>query len=117
MKLLKVEWFGTQAQGVTLRGDPRSPEPEHLRIVFPGGDVDLVRCDDGSYWAHVRVDGPTDARENPDKVAGRIMDVRVDYRERDRHLDQAHVEAGMSPIAFGEPGPYHLAVRIGKAPR
>lgn len=104
MKLLKVERFGTEAQGIRLLGDPTvQPEPLHVRVVFPGGDVDVVRCDDGSYWIHVRVDreGTDDADEG---VEGELVDARLDI-------------AGMSTAEantgdFDHPGLYHLAVRV-----
>lgn len=114
MKTLKVERMGETVQGIRLDGNPKTPEPESVRIVFPGGDVDLVRCDDGSYWVHVRVDSDEDVKTSDRaKRVGRVVDVRVDYRERGHHLDQAHIEAQMTPIDFGTPGPYHLAVRVG----
>lgn len=113
MKLLPVERFGETVQGIRLRGDPRSPEPESVRVRFPGGDVDVIRCDDGGYWVHVRVDSEQDVREERAEVAGRVVDVRVDYRrERGAALAASHVEAQMQPIDIVKPGPYHLAVRI-----
>ena len=75
MRLLRVTAAGEKAQQVELRGDPRNPEPDHFRVVFPGGDVDLARCDDGSYWIHVRVDRPRDGGDDGDEGI-----IQVDYR-------------------------------------
>ena len=104
MKLLKVERFGTEAQGIRLLGDPKiQPEPLHVRVAFPGGDVDVVRCDDGSYWVHIRVDH--EATDDFDlRMAGELVDARLDI-------------AGMSTAEantgdFDHPGLYHLAVRV-----
>ena len=46
MKRLSVKNFGHKAQGVELRGDPRSPEPECFRIRLPGATVEVVRARD-----------------------------------------------------------------------
>ena len=102
MKLLKVERFGTEAQGIRLLGDPKiQPEPLHVRIVFPGGDVDVVRCDDGSYWVHVAVH---DDDGNVGDVAGKLVDARLDIKGKDLRET--------STGDFGHPGLYHLAVRV-----
>ena len=53
---LKIQSFGSHVLGVQLEGNPRKPEPDEFRVMFPGGDVSVVRCTDGSYWAHIRVD-------------------------------------------------------------
>lgn len=113
MKALKVERMGETVQGIRLKGNPKDPEPESVRIVFPGGDIDLVRCDDGSYWVHVRVDSDEDVKTSDRaKRVGRVVDVRVDYRDH-HHEAESHVESQLSPVDFGTPGPYHLAVRVG----
>ncbi len=108
MKTLKVEQMGTKVQGIRLKGDKRSPEPDHVRIVFPGGDVDVVRTTDGEYWIHVRVDGPDDQRANPDVIVGKLVDARLDVRGK--HASEC--DAG----DFADPGLYHLAVRVARAP-
>ena len=40
---------------VEFKGDPRNPEPSTAVIRFPGGHVEVSRCSDGSYFAHVNV--------------------------------------------------------------
>jgi len=108
MKTLKVEQMGTEVQGIRLLGERCNPEPTHVRIVFPGGDVDVARCDDGSYWVHVRVDSAKDAVESDGgRPAGRLVDARLDVRGK--HASEC--DAG----DFADPGLYHLAVRVARA--
>ena len=121
MKRLVVESMGETVQGVRLRGDPKvRPEPESFRVVFPGGDVDVVRCDDGSYWAHVRVDSDEDVKAESAEVVGVVTDARVDYRERPTSGQLARDTDGgdttLRALSLGRPGPYHLAVRVARRP-
>ncbi|MBA1305899.1 hypothetical protein [Stutzerimonas stutzeri] len=58
----------SDAVQITFKGDPRNPEPSTAVIRFPGGHLELSRCTDGSYWAHLEVVSP----EN-------VVDSRVDY--------------------------------------
>lgn len=53
---------------ITFNGDRRNPEPSTAVIKFPGGHVEVSRCSDGSYWAHIEV---------VDHI--NIMSSRVDY--------------------------------------
>lgn len=108
MRRLKIESFGTEVQGVWLRGDRRNPEPESFRVAFPGGDVDVVRTTDGEYWIHVRVNSADDARvSDGELVEGRLVDARLDVRGK--HASET--DAG----DFADPGLYHLAVRVARA--
>jgi len=102
---LKIKNFGSHVLGVALEGDPRKPEPDEFRVSFPGGDVSVVRCEDGSYWAHVRVDHEQASMFKPDTdTPHRIKDARLDIAGR--HTSE--VDTG----EFGADGLYHLAVRI-----
>jgi len=48
----------TDAVQITFNGDIRDPEPSTGVIQFPGGHVEVSRCSDGTYWAHIAlVDG------------------------------------------------------------
>lgn len=38
---------------VIFNGDRRHPEPSTGIIKFPGGHVEVTRCSDGTYWAHI----------------------------------------------------------------
>lgn len=53
---------------IKFNGDKNSPEPSTAVIKFPGGHVEVSRCSNGSYWAHiVAVDNKN------------ITDSRIDY--------------------------------------
>ena len=105
MQRLKVIDFGTEVQGVKLKGNPKNPEPESFRVQFPGGDVDVTRTTDNEYWVHIRVNRPeiTIDEEAPN---GRIVDARLDIV--DKHVAETDVGD------FENPNLYHLAVRIAK---
>jgi len=97
--------MGTAVMGVTLEGNPAKPEPEYFRVRFPGGDVDLVRLDDGSYWVHVSVNRPQDIIGNEDAAkVGKLADARLDITGK--HANEANIGD------FENPGLYHLAVRV-----
>lgn len=55
---LKIIEMGDNVLGVRLLGNPKKPEPIYFRVVFPGGDVDVVRTADGKNWVHIRIDHP-----------------------------------------------------------
>ena len=40
---------------ITFDGDRRNPEPSTGVIKFPGGHIEVSRCADGTYWAHINV--------------------------------------------------------------
>lgn len=104
---LKIRRMGDTVHGVELLGDPSKPEPESFRVMFPGGDVDVVRLPSGDYWIHVRVNNP--AHPNgicEDDVPGRLVDARLDVVGK--HASET--DAG----DFADPGLYHLAVRVAR---
>lgn len=83
MKRLKVEMLGESNlhQGIVLRGDKHNPEPETVTIAFPGGEVNVTRCTDGSYWAHLTTfDANAGKVVSGARTPGRIDNVRVDNR-------------------------------------
>lgn len=104
MKALKVERFGDNCQGVELRGDRRNPEPEYFRVIFPGGDLDIVRTSDDQYWVHIRVNRPEDLHSIEDRKVGRMVDARLDIAT----MHTSDVNVG----DFKHPELYHLAVRV-----
>ena len=74
MARAKVVHSGDAVQ-ITFEGDRRRPEPSTAIIKFPGGHVEVTRCSDGSYWAHVAVvDGANIAEGRVDR-AGRVCSV------------------------------------------
>jgi len=105
-KHLKLKSMGDNVIGVELEGNPKKPEPIHFRVMFPGGDIDIVRTSDNQdYWIHLRVDHPDDG-ESPDRkvMDARIVGARLDCR------DKAAVDTDVGD--FNNPSLYHLAVRI-----
>jgi hypothetical protein len=102
---LRIEPMGDAVLGVTLLGDPRYPEPDHFRVVLPGGDVDIVRCDNGDYWIHVRANKPEDGQD-VDRSMGTITDARLDILGKSRS----------NPGDFNNPLLHHLAVRLQPEP-
>ena len=62
------------AATIIIRGDKRNPEPTSAIIQFPGGCVEVSRCTEGSYWAHV---SRTEA--DGDEPGGRVIASRLDY--------------------------------------
>ena len=105
MKLLTIERMGDEAQGIRLLGDPaKRPEPTYVRVVFPGGDVDVVRTEDGDYWVHVRIDTDVAVAEGRKDVAGRMVAARLDIGGK----DAVATKLG----DFAHPDLYHLAVRV-----
>jgi len=95
---LRVQTFGDDAEGIVLRGDPRSPEPTHARIAFPGGDVDIARVD-GAYWVHIRVNRSDATSYDPCAETSVILGARVDSPTATKTLDVSDA--------------YHFAVKIG----
>lgn len=53
---------------IKFEGNPKNPEPTTAVIEFPSGHVEVSRCSDGSYWAHIVV---VDNKN--------IIDSRIDY--------------------------------------
>ena len=104
---LKVKKMGDKVMGVALEGNPSKPEPIYFRITLPSGDVDIVRCQDNSYWVHVRVNhkdkdiGSVDANQY-----GEFIDGRIDLT--DRHASECNQGD------FGHPKMYHMAVKIAR---
>jgi hypothetical protein len=77
MARAKVTHSGDSVQ-VTFNGDVRSPEPSTGIIKFPGGWVEVTRCSDGTYWAHLEVaPGATVHESRIDRHApgGGVVDV------------------------------------------
>lgn len=105
---LKTTRFGESAEGIELSGNPESCEPDHVRITFPGGDVEVVRATDGAnpdYWVHVRINHREDGMFVPgETMPGALCDARLDIHGK----DIANTEHG----DFEHPGLYHLAVRV-----
>jgi hypothetical protein len=37
---------------IEFKGNKSNPEPSTAVIRFPGGEVEVARCSDGTYWVH-----------------------------------------------------------------
>ena len=105
---LKIKKMGDNVLGVKLEGNPKKPEPIHFRIVFPFGDVDVVRTTDNQYWVHVRCNNPKDGMfVSGDTMPGKFVDGRIDMHGK-HASDCDHGD-------FGHPDMYHMAVRVAPA--
>jgi hypothetical protein len=65
------------ATTLVIAGDRRNPEPTHAIIKFPGGFVEVARCSDGSYWAHLH--RTTEECEETGDRAGQVIGSRLDW--------------------------------------
>jgi hypothetical protein len=86
---------------ILFEGKKSSPEPSTGIIKFPGGHVEVSRCSDGSYWAHLEVG------------VGKVIDSRIDWARCDNRRD---------PITTGSVADFpdadlirHVAIRLGKS--
>jgi hypothetical protein len=100
--------FGDDVLGVTLEGNPKKPEPNSFRVQFPGGNVDIERCTDGSYWVHVLCN----QREKTIDREGPESGVQYAYFSEARmHMTTKHTcDANLGD--FENPGLYDVALRI-----
>ncbi|MFM2668555.1 hypothetical protein AAFX24_27830 [Vibrio mediterranei] len=53
---------------IIIKGDKRNPEPTLHVIQFPGGQIEVSRCSDNTYYAHVHIN-----------ESANIVDSRIDY--------------------------------------
>lgn len=47
------------AVNIVFEGNKAKPEPGTGIITFPGGNVEISRCSDGSYYAHISIEDPS----------------------------------------------------------
>jgi len=93
------------AKVINLNGDKRSKtEPAQYIINFPGGSVEVSRCEDGTYWAHIARNRSDN--HQPEDV-GAFLSGRIDSES----------EGVNAPLPIDDAGVYHVAIRIGKAGR
>lgn len=108
-RVLKSEAMGDVACGIRITGDVRNQEPEAVRIVFPGGDVEVTRATDGpgcDYWVHVRMNRPEDVLTREGAALGFLSDARLD--QTDKHSNEANLGD------FGRRELYHVALRVSR---
>jgi hypothetical protein len=101
---------GSDVALVRITGDVKQCEPAHVRIVFPGGNVEVTRAVDGEeadYWVHVHVDRPGSGYYVKGETdTARIIDARLDAHNTGNgssYLDAAQ---------FDNPDLYHIAIRV-----
>ena len=107
-KLPQIRRAGDDAAVVQVTGDPRNQEPTHVRIAFPGGELELVRATNGpdaDYWCHIRV-----VHRKDDEV---VIDGEQPARVTDARIDLKNKHASESSAGdLNHPEMYHLAVRV-----
>ena len=67
---------------IKLLGDKtKRPESAQHIIEFPGGAVEVSRCDDGTYWAHIILNNEAgiDDCEGLVSARGEVVASRIDY--------------------------------------
>lgn len=68
-----------------LKGDKAKPEAAEHIIEFPGGAIEVARCEDGTYWAHIIVNRDYALEDMMPGTRGRlgeVVDSRVDWEGR-----------------------------------
>lgn len=113
MKHLKLEYpAGSDVALVRIQGNPKRPEPSHVRIVFPGGTVEVTRAADEAhpdYWVHLTVDRPESGWfVRGETETARIVDARLDIHGKNA--------TDCDPGDFKDAGLYHVALRIHRTP-
>lgn len=116
---LRIRELADKVLGVELFGDRSRPEPDHFRVKFPGGIVDIARTTDGDHWVHTVVNNPRRVGFDPaGQDVGAIVDARsgdadpVSFDDQGEIVDtRAHHVFGTSDMMVGL---YDLAVRVRK---
>lgn len=107
-KLPAFRKCGDDAAMVVITGNPRNQEPTHVRIIFPGGEVEVTRASNGpgaDYWCHIRVVHRKDDEVVVDgEKPAHVTDARIDLKNK--HASESN--AG----DLHDPEMYHLAVRV-----
>ena len=81
MARLKVT-HSADACCIHIKGDKRNPEPTTAVIKFPGGNVEVSRASDGTYWAHLTV-----SNGESEQGEGATVGSRVEYKYEKREHD------------------------------
>lgn len=88
---------------IELRSDKRKPESAQHIVKFPGGNLEVSRCQDGQYWAHIYL------HRGPGTGVG-IIDSVLAHAE----LITAKYPGDVIDVIEGADKFQHLAVRIGR---
>lgn len=72
----------TDAVLIEFKGSTKNPEPSTGVIKFPGGHVEVSRCSDGTYFAHISVvseanvvNSRVDFSNSPDHKIKSVQDI------------------------------------------
>lgn len=77
----------TDAVQITFDGDKSNPEPSTGVIKFPGGHIEVSRCSDGSYWAHIAVVDGVNIMDGRIDRSGRVQAVsEIPDHEKINHI-------------------------------
>lgn len=97
---------GSDVALINITGDPKNCEPSHVRIVFPGGHMEVTRATEGEgadYWVHVFTNRKEQGGFIPDEtVEGEFVASRHDC-----------ITGGALSLPL-RPDAYHVAVRVKK---
>ena len=85
---------------IIFKGDKSNPEPHTGVIKFPGGHVEVSRCEDGTYWAHIVADESVN-----------IIDSRIDYnyegyQKSEPRIPQIPMKEHIKKMAIKIDGPF-----------
>lgn len=83
---------------IIFAGDPRRPEPSTGVVKFPGGHMEVSRCSDGTYWAHLAV-----------VDSANVIGSRLDFQNAAEHGIRSVLD-----VPHGE-HVRHIALRIANA--
>jgi hypothetical protein len=101
---LKLQRMGSNLIGIVLKGNPKKPESD-VCVKFPGGQVEISRCTDNTYWIHVVVNN----EQRNDLCPGEFEPARVTEGRMDI-IGKEKINLG----DLGDNGLYHLAVRVSR---
>lgn len=102
MKMLQATGNNTM-QHIFIKGNVAEPEPGEFYIHFPGGQIGVSRCSDGSYWAHLNLEDEKEDGSGREKKSN-IIDTRIDCKG---------LHAGEMSIGdMARPDCYHVAIKI-----
>ena len=103
MNTAKSYLVGSAPKRITLYGDKsrKAESAEHI-IEFPGGAIELARCSDGTYWAHILVNrgGVIDDSDGIDGAVGQVIDSRIDYNRPPGDIREIADHAGIRQISI-----------------
>ena len=90
-------------QHIYIKGDKTEPEPQEFYIHFPGGQIGVSRCTDGTYWAHLSLEDEKEDGSGRIKKSN-IIDARIDCK--DLHINEMDIGDMKRPDC------YHIAIKI-----